>query len=144
MAETMKNCLVEISANGTTWTDISAAANSVSVDGGERMAEALYTFGVDVATITTGPREPLEVTVRLVYTEGSSDAFETVRAAYEDGELLYVRWSPRGGNTGDFRYTSGAGVIKSLNYPGGEAGSAEVVMCEFVLRTPQVTKSVVA
>lgn len=144
MAETMKNCKLETSANGTSWTDISSSANSVTVDGGERMTEDLYTFGVDVATLTTGPREPLEVTVRLVYSEGSSDPFETVRAAYEAGSSFYVRWSPKGGATGEFQYTTDAGVVTSFTYPGGESGSAEAIMCEFVLRTPKVTKSAVA
>lgn len=139
---TMKNCKVEISANGTTWTDISSVLNSVSVEGGDRMAEDLFVFGADTASVLTGPREPLEVTVRVVYAEGTSDAFETLRAAYEAGTSYYVRWSPRGGTTGQFIFTADPGPITSFAYPAGEAGNAEPILCEITLRTSKITKSV--
>lgn len=144
MAYTMKNCKVEISTNGTSWTDITSTANSISVDGGERMAEDLFVFGADTAEILSGPREPLEVTLRVVYTEGASDAWETIRQQYESGGSLYIRWSPLGGTTGKFQYTTDAGVVTSFGYPVGESGGADPVLCEVTIRTPKVTKSVVA
>lgn len=144
MAYTMKNNKVEISTNGTTWTNVTTSANSISVDGGERMTEDLFVFGADVAEIMSGPREPLEVTLRVVYSEGANEAWETIRAQYESGGLLYVRWSPRGGTTGQFQFTTDAGAITSFGYPVGEAEGAEPVLCEVVVRTPKITKSVVA
>lgn len=144
MAYTMKANKVEISTNGTTWTNVTSLANSISVDGGERMTEDLFVFGADVAEVLAGPREPLEVTLRVVYTEGTNEAWETIRQQYESGGPLYIRWSPLGGTTGKFQFTTDAGVITSFGYPAGESGSANPVLCEVTIRTPKITKSVVA
>lgn len=135
---------VEISTNGTVWTDISGFANAVSVDGGERATEENPTFDGDTPILTAGKRGMLEVKVKIVYTEGVSDPQEVVRAAYEAASALYVRWSPKGGASGNFMYTSDSGIVTSHPYPGGEAGDAAAVATEFTLATPKVTKSAVA
>ena len=144
MAFSAKNLKIEVSTNNTTWTNITGQANAISVDGGERMTEDLFYFGQDTGEIVTGPREPLEVTVKVVYLESATGAFETVRQAYEAGSSLYVRWSPQGGAAGNFQFATDAGVVTSFGYPTGEAGSADPLMCEFTLRTPKITKSVIA
>jgi len=135
---------VEISTNGTTWTDISGAATAVSVSGGDRQTGEAYPLNADVAVITTGKRDPIEVTVKALYTEGTSDAYETVRGAYEGGTSLYVRWSPAGGGTGKFQYATDAGIVTNAVYPTGESSGGDPVMFEFTVKTPKVTKSVVA
>lgn len=143
-AISLRDCKVEISTNGTTWTDISGAASSVEVGGGDRQTGEVYTFDGDTALITFGKREPLEITVKTVYTEGTSEAYETVRAAYEAGTSLYIRWSPRGGSAGNFQFATDAGVVTGAVYPVGEAGSGDPVVVGFTVKTPKVTKSVVA
>ena len=143
-AISFKNVKVEVSTDGTTWTDISGFANSVEIGGGDRQTGEVYTFDGDTAIITTGKREPLEITVKAVYTEGANDPFEVVRAAYEGGTSLYVRWSPKGGTTGDFQFESDAGYVTNAIYPQGEAGSGDPVVVEFTVKTPKVTKGVVA
>lgn len=143
-AISFKNCKVEISTNGTSWTDISGVATGVEVGGGDRQTGEAYTYDGDTAIITTGKREPLEITVKTVYTEGTSEAYETVRAAYEAGTSLYIRWSPRGGSAGNFQFATDAGVVTGAVYPVGEAGSGDPVVVGFTVKTPKVTKSVVA
>jgi len=140
-AISLKDCKVEVSTNGSTWTDISGFATSVEVGGGDRQTAEAYTFDGDTAIVASGKREPVEVTVKVVYTEGTSEPFETVCAAYEAGSDFYVRWSPKGGQAGEFLFTSGKGIIKSLTYPQGEAGSGDPVLVEFTLVTPSITKS---
>lgn len=139
-----KDCKIEISTNGTTWTDISGFANALGINGGERQVGEVFTFDGDTAIIRGGKRSPLEITVKAVYTEGASDPFETVRTAYEAGSALYVRWSPQGGQSGEFQFTSDSGIVTSAPYPVGESGSADVVLFEFTVKTSKVTKSVVA
>jgi len=139
-----KSNKIEISTNGTTWADISGFANSVSVDGGDRQTGEAYTYDGDTAIIAIGKREPVEVTVRVVYTEGTGDPFETVRAAYEGGTNLYVRWSPKGGTAGNFQFATGAGYVTAFGYPVGEAGSGDPVLVEFTVMAASITKSAVA
>lgn len=139
-----KEVEVGISTNGSSWTDTSGFAASVEIGGGDRQTGEVYTFDGDTAIITSGKREPLEVTIKVVYTEGGSDPFEVVRAAYEAGSSLYVRWSPKGGETGEFMFTSSAGVVTNAPYPTGEAGSGDPTMIEFTVKVASITKSVVA
>lgn len=143
-AISFKNCKVEISTNGTTWTDISGFANSIEVSGGDRQTGETYTFDGDTAIIAVGKREPWEITLKVVYTEGVNEPFEVVRAAYESGTSLYVRWSPKGGASGSFQYTSAAGVVTAVTYPSGEAGSGDPLLVEFTVKVPGIVKGTVA
>jgi hypothetical protein len=135
---------VEISTNGTVWTDISGFANSVEPDGGERALEEAFTFDGDTPILTTGKRAGLKIKTRIIYSEGVSDGQEVVRAAYEAASALYLRWSPKGGTTGQFQYTTSQGVVTSQVYPKGDASSAEAIATEFELVVASVTKAVAA
>jgi len=139
-----KEVEVGISTNGSSWTDISGFAAGVSAGGGDRQTGEVYTFDGDTAIITSGKREPLEVTVKAVYTEGGSDPFEVIRAAYEAGSSLYVRWSPKGGDASEFMFTSAVGVVTNAPYPVGESGSGDPTMFEFTVKVASITKSVIA
>lgn len=141
-AMSFRNAKIEISTNGTTWTDISGFANEISLSGGDRQLGEAFTFDGDTPIIVVGKRSTLDVTVKALYTEGSNDPFEIVRAAYEGGTNLYVRWSPKGGSTGAFIYTSDAGYVQNAPYPVGSASSADAVLLEFTVKTPRITKSV--
>jgi len=143
-AMSAKNTKIEISTNGSSWTDISGFANSIEVDGGERMSDEVHTFDGFTPIITLGKGSMYEITCKVVYTEGVSDPAEVIRAAYEGGTSFYIRWSPKGGTTGNFMFTTGAGYILSPTYPSGDAGSAEAIGIEFKVTVPNITKSVVA
>ena len=114
---------VGFSANGSAWTDVSGYSNSVSVSGGERVTGTAYTADGDTAIIKNGKRQPLTVTVRIVYTETSSQAYDMAKDAYEvaGGGPFYVRWSPGGGDAADLGFTSSLGVVKTALYPQGSA-----------------------
>ena len=143
-AISFRNVKVEISTNGTTWTDISGFANELSLGGGDRQLAETFTADGDTPILTAGKRGALDVGVKALYTEGTSDPFEVVRAAYENGTSLYVRWSPKGGASGNFQYVTDAGYVSGAPYPVGNAGSADAVPLAFTVKVPKVTKSVVA
>ena len=139
-----KDNKVETSPDNSNWTDISGFASTISVDGGERITGIKFTFDGDTAILRSSKRGPLTVTVNIAYTEGASDPTEVIRAIYEAGSDFYMRWSPKGGDSTEFLYTTDAGVVKSPLYPGGDAESGEPAMIDFVLETPSITKSAVA
>ena len=134
---------VGLSTDGTNYTDVSGYANSVEIDGGERVTGNAFTFEGDTAIIKSGKREPLTVTVRGVYTETASEYYDMVVDAYEAGSALYVRWSPGGGDSGDLGFTSQAGIVKNAPYPIGEASTAEPIMTELVLEVAYVTEAAI-
>ena len=143
VATSFKDCKIETSTNGTTWTNISGFSSSVDLDGGDRQTSEAYTFDGDTAIITKGKREPIEVTVAIIYSEGVSDPQASVVSAYEAGTDLYVRWSPLGGTTGQKQYTA-KGTVTSNPYPKGEADGGDPLMTEFTLVTPFITQSTAA
>ena len=143
-ADSARNAKIEISLNGSSWTDISGAANTLNVTGGGRMTAETYTFDGDNAIVTVGKSQPADIACTFVYTEGGSDAFETLRPAWENGSDVWVRWWPRGGQTGEFGFTSGPGKLSSFTYPSIDAGTAAASMGGFTLHSTKPVKSVAA
>lgn len=134
---------VEISDDGTTWTNISGALNTLEVTGGGRMIGETYTLDGDNALVTVGKSEPQEVNCAFVYTEGASEAFEVLRPLEAAGEPVWLRWSPGGGTTGDFMFTMSNARLSNIVYPGFDAGSGDPIMSGFTARGPRAAKSVV-
>jgi len=144
MALFFTKCKVEVSTNGTTWTDVSSSMAAVEMDGGERDVGSVTAFGQDYPSVGVGPRKEVKVKLKVIYDEGTSGAFETLRAAYENGTNVYVRWSPLGGTSGKFQYATDPGYVTVFSYPSGESESANPILVEVEVVTPKVTKSVVA
>jgi len=136
-----RNVKIEGSVNGTTWTDISGFANSISPDGGDRDVGEEYTFDGDTPIVTFGKRKSLKLKVKVLYTEGASDPFETARAAYEANSAYYIRYSPNGQSTGTFLLTSSAGRIVTPPYPKMEAKAGDAVTLEFTFQCASIAKS---
>jgi hypothetical protein len=110
-----------------------------------RMSGEAYTLDGDVAIITGGKREPLELAFSVVYTEEANEAWDEAQDIFETvgGDDVYVRWSPGGGDTGDWQFTSGKGVLTGLTYPGTNAGEGGPIMVGFKVKTTEVTQAVV-
>lgn len=141
-ADSARNAKIEVSTDGSAWTDISGAANTLSVSGGGRATGETYTFSGDNAIVTVGKSQPADITCTFVYTEGGSDAFATLITPWENGSDVWIRWWPKGGQTGEFGFTSGPGKLSSFTYPGADAGSAAPLMGGFTLHSVKPTKSV--
>ena len=137
---------VEVSLDGADWTDISGHEQSVDAPAQKRISGEGYTHDGDTALIAGGKREPVEVTVNIVYTEEAADAFEVARALFEadDGTAMYVKWSPAGGSGGDAEYSTGAGEIVSFMYPPTDASSGDPIMTAFTVKCAALTQSTVA
>src|SRR5512138_502700 len=91
---------VEISTNGSSWTDISGHSAKVTPSGGDRQTGQAYTFDGEDPIVKVGKKNPREMRVDIIYTEETNDAFEVARAQFEaaGGGAMYVRYSPDGGD----------------------------------------------
>lgn len=139
-----KDMAVFLSTDGSTWTnEISGIATSVEISGGERATAGTHTFEGDTPILTIGKRGLLTVTVRCIYTEGASEPYNLAQAAYEAGSDLYVRWSPKGDDSTEYRYTTSAGKVKNPVYPGGSADSADPILIEIVVECSSITEATV-
>jgi len=139
-AITAKNTKVEYSTDGVTYTDISAEVVAVEVGDGSRMTSDVYAFDADTALVLAGKREPLDVTVRLLYTDAG--AWDALRQEFENATTVYFRWSPTGGASGAKQYDA-SGPVTALTYPAGEAASADPVAVAVTIRAATITVSTV-
>lgn len=139
-AITFKNCEVEFSTNGTTWTAVNAEATAVEVGDASRMTSDVYAFDADTALVLSGKREPVDVTLRLLYTD--ADPFDTLLSEFVNANTLYIRWSPNGDNSGNKQYTA-SGPITTITFPQGEASSADPVAVSVTIRAAEITQTTV-
>ncbi len=142
--------VIHVSANGTTWVDISGSTNKVvpsvqEADTGEAATlEGQYMVG------TTGKLKPMDIEVTVLYTENAGEAyafFQTQNAIA--GRPIWVRWSPKG-TSGAARYTtanaSGAvspGKISAFAFPSADASEAAPALMALKVRCTTVVRSVV-
>lgn len=136
---------VEYSLNGTDWTDISDFATVVTMPRQVRTMGGTPVFGEDTYLITAGKREPLDVAVRYVYTEGTGDPFTVFLTEFETacGDPVYIRWSPQGTATGNYSFTTSTTQteVSEFEYPGGEATSGDPMMTEIIAHTGSITQA---
>ena len=134
---------VGLSTDNSSWTDVSGYANSVQVSGGERQTGEAFTFDGNTPIVKYGKLGFLTVTITGVYTEEASKLYALAKAAYEAGSALYARWSPGGGDSGDYGYTTSVGTVVNPVYPMGGADTPDPILVEVVLNVGSITQSTI-
>lgn len=140
---------IEISADLSTWRDISGSAQSVQSTDQERASNEAYTLDGDTAIIATGKRQPIDLEFNIVYSDTSTEAYEVARAIFESGDTgskVYVRWVPTGGSSGAVAMyrtpiTGSPAYITMFRYPAVDAAAPGPIMGMFRVRTPLVQKT---
>ena len=140
---TLRNMQVEISSDNTNWTDISGEFNSLDVSGGEITTGEAYTADGDLPLVGIGKIALTEAKLKVIYVETSGSAWNTFFDAYVNGTDVYMRYSPKGGNSGNLRFTSGKGFVTSPVYPKGEVSDGVPTMCELTFKCPGFSKSTI-
>ena len=138
-----RNAVIEISTDGTTWTDISGVANKLKVKGPERKAGSVHTASGDTPIVTIGKLEALEIEADLVYSEVTTEAYTVLEGYHKAATAVRMRWSPKGTATGNYRYTTDAGYITELPPPAGDTDKADPVMVSLAFTSPAYTKAVI-
>lgn len=131
---------ISISANGSSWTDISGFTNTLTVTGGARNFGEFFTADGDIPVLRAGKRGSLNVAVVLLYTEGTAEATEVLRGYYETagGGATYIKWLVQNGG---FTYTTAAGILITPVYPSGDPEPGDPVSTEFSIQVASITKS---
>ena len=143
-ATSARNAVVEISSDGSTWTNISGVAQTVSPGDGSRMTGTAHTFDGDGPIIVAGKLETQESNLRIVYTEDGV-GYNVLLGYFNAAEsTAYLRVAPRGTTTGYYRHTSGKGVITSFpQFPELDAGSGDVNTVEMTVMHGGWTKAAI-
>jgi len=140
---TLRNMKVEVSTDNSTWTNISGESNSIAISGGEIGSGEAYTAEGNLPLVGIGKVGLTEAKVKVIYVETSGSAWNTFFDAYVNGSDVYMRYSPKGGSTGNLMFTSGKGFVVSPVYPQGEVSDGNPTMCELTFKCPGFTKTTV-
>ena len=141
---------VELSTNGTTWTDFSDYLTVLEPGAVTRDTAEESTFGEDVMATAVGHRNPLEVTLRSVYTDATAttNPFSYVWGQWTTncGGALAVRWAPAGCTTTNQVFSTATATghysrLISQTPPAGNAGDAAVLTWEAVVRAPELYRA---
>lgn len=138
---------VWVSNDGVTFTDISGTAQSIQDTEQTRMSGEAYTFDGEGPIVKRGKKEPMETKVVIVYTETDAEAYQQIRARFEESGCnvaFYLRYSPRGGNADDEQLTSGEGILTAFTYPPLDASSAAPILAGFTIKHPGFTTTIIA
>lgn len=131
---------LSIKINAAAYADISGSSQSVDAPTATRITGEAYTLDGDVAITTVGKREPVEVTVNVMYTEIAGEAFLLVQDAFVQNQTVQIKWLPKGSATGADQYeTATDGRITSLTYAPLDATSAGPLMVSFTVRSSGIT-----
>jgi len=141
----MVDVKIEASSDFSNWEDISGFFNSLTRSGGARSAGDVHTADGDTVITKSGKRGPIDISGRIVYTEGAGDAWQMVRTEFESGDSFWIRWSPKGGSVGDWQYTTDENnsVLLECPEPVGDFADGTPVLVTFVVHTAKVDKAAV-
>ncbi len=144
-ATSARNAVVEISADGSSWTDISGVASTVSSGDGSRMIGTAHTFDGPGPIIVAGKLEEQESTLKIVYTEDGTGYNVLLGYFNSTNSTAYLRVAPNGATNGNYRHTSNKGVITSFpQFAELDAGSGDVQTVEMTVTHGGWTKAVIA
>ncbi len=138
-----KDYVIETSVDGAVWVDQSGVA--IKIDPGARsvMTGKAHTFAGKKPLLTAGKLEGMTVKTEFVYTEDAAELFDDAWNAQVNETDFYIRWAPKGGQSGESRFTTDKGIVKNLTPPAGDAGSGNPVICSFDLETADVTRTTI-
>jgi hypothetical protein len=124
------------SDGGTTYTEISGSFNAVDAPEQARIMGTTYKFGSDLACVDGGHREPVEVTLSIIYDSAGTNAFQVLFPYFTNGSQVYIQWHPEGSGSGS-NFTA-HGYISNWVFPGAEAGSSDVAMGGITVMTDEI------
>lgn len=139
---TGKNFKIELSTNGSSWTDVSGIFNEVQDATSTREAGEVLTPDTDYPIVSTGKRGAVKPKFKFIYTQTAGEVYQLARAAHENDSLLYARWSEKGGNSGDERHAA-TGYVTDFPYPSPSATNKEVMTATFTMIVPQVATTTI-
>lgn len=140
------NVNVEVSLDGgTAWADITSWSTNVEFVRGRVDSDITKTLDGSSHVTTGVSLGPGTIRVTSLYTEVATDPFKGINDAFtaNPGLAAEVRWSPAGGASGDYLYTTSGGYMVACDLPGGDAESTRAGRFTFELIVDDAAQSTV-
>ena len=128
---------------GSTWKDGSGYMNNIKIKGFTRNTGEYYTAAGDTPILKRGKRKPGTVTVEAAYTETTGEPWYDFDSAYRNSTDVMIRWSPKGGNSTNKRFTSDAGIVSEPVHPVGDVEKGDIVKINCQIECTEITPSTI-
>ncbi len=127
----------------TTWLDASDEVMVLTPSDVAKATSETYVFGETSPLTLVGKNGAVDITLRGVWIDSTAGYWYKLWTEYTTacGGFAQVRWAPAGCATSHLAFTSHATVspVASMTYPGGDAASADALVWEAVIHSPDVT-----
>lgn len=138
---------VELSTDGTTWTDFSDYLTVLEPTPVTRDSGQTAVFGEEDMAMGVGRKNPIEVTIRGVYVDATAttNPFRYVWAQWTTvcGGALAVRWAPAGCTTTNQVFSTATATghysrLISQTPPASNADTVDPIMWEAIVKSPSL------
>lgn len=151
-AGTLSSCseCVELTTDGTTWTDFSDYLTVLTPDEWVRDSGNMPVFGEDVRVRTSGKLQVFQVRIRGVYVDSTATtnpfAYVWGQHTITCGGPLGVRWAYAGCTTTSQVFSTATATghssdVVAVQLPDGDAGSGDPLVWEAVVETAEITRA---
>jgi hypothetical protein len=139
------NCEVEVDLTpaSSSYANIDSWATEVACDPRVVNTTEINTFTHPSAIVFTGKPQPMNVTITILFTEGSTDPFVNLFNTTQ-GAAMDARWGPAGAGSGGRAFTTTGGKFTSLGMPQGTATDASATVVPFIVRAGGVSMGTIA
>lgn len=132
-AITSADYLIEYSANGSTgWASWNSFVQEINPSGGDVETVEFRAFGDEIPDILSGKTGTQKATLKVIYTEAAAEPGDILYTAQTTKVGIYLRVSPKGGQTGEQQFTSSRMFVTSgaAFPPAAKADGSEVVTAD--------------
>lgn len=146
-AATQASFQIEVSIDGSAWTDISGSANNVEVSDGEQMIGEVFTADGSVPVVVGSNKVgSVKLKISALYTNTAGEAWAVVYARFiGTAKTIAVRYSPKGSASANKRYVTSTNAnavqlapIVSCLPPNVDASTGDPAMLEFSVQTSKL------
>ena len=125
---TSKHATLEIRAStSATWVDASGWAAAVTPGGGDHMIGDAHVFDGSWPLVALGKLNPLDWTVRVIYTEEDEEGADLLHGFYENQEQIDLRYRPFGASGWQWFIT---GFVVGPAVPEADGDSGDILTVE--------------
>ena len=134
---TSKHATLEIRASTSeTWVDASGWAASVTPGGGDHLIGDAHVFEGPWPLIALGKLNPLDYTIRIIYTEAAGEGADLLHGFYENQELVDIRYRPFGASGWQWRCS---GLVTTPSVPEADGDSGDILTVEATVHGTNLT-----
>lgn len=141
------NFQIEVTIDGSAWTDISGSSNNVEPSDGEQMIGEVFTADGSVPVVVGSNKVgSVKLKVSVLYTNTAGEPWAVVYARFiGTAKTVGVRYAPKGSTSANKRYVTSTNAnavqlapIISCLPPAVDASSGDPIMFEFSVQTSKL------